>query len=432
MKALPWIAQLYIVLLTALMISAVLFSVAVVQVNVIFWITIILGGGLIAALDVLGIRQFGVQVEISISNAVKFALLLLAPPAVVIIAVLIGTLIGEIYIQRVWFKKLFNLAEMTLTWTLTSALYFWLYDPHLDYFGSVGNVLALVSTAILAYSTNTILVCMVISLAARLPLAYVLKQNIRGSTWHEASLFTLGIFLAVLWRFNPLSVVLAAVPLFVVRHSYQTANHLQNQTQEALRALVRVVDERDHHTHNHSENVSSYARRIAMALDVPQEEIEVIAFAALLHDLGKIGMADDILFNPKLLNSAERHSAEQHAEIGAMLLSKFPLFNQGAVLVRHHHERIDGTGYPGKLKGETIPLGSRIIAIADAYQAMTEDRPYRRALDQADAIARLVEGSGTQFDAHIVRVFAKILGVSIEPSSSAASSPPAAMTPLQT
>jgi HD-GYP domain-containing protein (c-di-GMP phosphodiesterase class II) len=148
---------------------------------------------------------------------------------------------------------------------------------------------------------------------------------------------------------------------------------------------------------------------MAEALDLSQEDIEAIASAALLHDLGKVGMADDILFNPKLLNPEERKNAEQHAEIGAMLLSKFPLFDKGAILVRHHHERYDGKGYPAGLKGETIPLGSRIISVADAYQAMTEDRPYRRALTQSNAIARLEEGSGTQFDPRVVQVFVQVL-----------------------
>ncbi len=219
----------------------------------------------------------------------------------------------------------------------------------------------------------------------------------------------LGTFLAVLWRFNPLSVLLAVLPLLIVRQSYKIANQLQRQTHDALRALVRVIDERDHHTHDHSELVSRYAQAIAEALDLPQEEIEVITPAALLHDLGKVGMADDILFKPRLLNPNERKSAQQHAEIGAMLLSKFPLFEKGAHLVRHHHERYDGKGYPDGLHGAAIPLGARIISVADAYQAMTEDRPYRRALSKDEALMQLVEGSGSQFDPHIVRTFAQIL-----------------------
>jgi HD-GYP domain-containing protein (c-di-GMP phosphodiesterase class II) len=165
---------------------------------------------------------------------------------------------------------------------------------------------------------------------------------------------------------------------------------------------------------------------MAQAIDLPQEEIEVIASAGLLHDPGKVGMADDILFKDKKLDPSERASAERHAEIGAMLLNKFPLFAKGANLVRHHHEHYDGNGYPDHLKGEAIPIGARIIAIADAFQAMTAERPYRHAMGQEAAIAELQRCSGTQFDPNLVKTFIEILR-----SSPAPAPQPAAALPVQ-
>jgi hypothetical protein len=409
MSSLPWNARIYIILLAALMAGAVFFSIPAIGSNWDNWVVVIVFAAVIAALDAFSISHVGVQIETSVANGVKFAAVLLFPIPVSIISIFMGTLVGEILAKRVWFKKLFNVAEMTLTWVVTAWVYFILSNPQASYLDTLGNALAVISAAVTAFVVNTALVCLVISLAAHLPFLYVFGQNTKIMIWHEASLFTLGIFLAVLWRYNPVTTVLAALPLFDVRDSYKIANHLRNQTQDALHALIRVVDERDHNTHDHSDRVSSYARAIAKALDLSQDEIEVIASAALLHDLGKVGMADDILFNPKLLDPNERKSAEQHAEIGGMLLSKFPLFDKGAVLVRHHHERYDGTGYPDRLKGEDIPLGARIISVADSYQAMTEDRPYRRALTQGEAIARLVEGGGTQFDSRVVQAFVRVL-----------------------
>ena len=409
MRSLPWQARIYILLLAALMIGAVLFSIPAIGTDWSVWGIVLVAAIAIAVLDALAISHVGVQLETSIANAVKFAIVLLYPIPVVILSVFLGTLFSESFAKRAWFKKLFNTAEMTLTWVVTPAVYLVFNNSQVNYFGSLENILAIVLAGATSFVVNIALLCLVISFAAQLPFFYVLKQNTRVMAWHEASMFTLGVFLAVLWQFNPISIVLAGLPLFVVRDAYKTANHLRTQTQDALRALVRVVDERDHHTMDHSERVSNYSRAIAESLDLPQEEIEVIASAALLHDLGKVGMADDILYNPKSLNSSERKSAEQHAQVGAMLLSKFPLFDKGAILVRHHHERYDGKGYPDGLSGEAIPLGSRIISVADAYQAMTEDRPYRRALAQADAIARLVEGGGTQFDPRVVQAFAKTL-----------------------
>jgi putative nucleotidyltransferase with HDIG domain len=410
MSTLPWNARLYIFLLTALAVGAVLVCVSAIGNDLTLWIVVLLIGVAIAVLDVFPIPIYGEHIEMTISTSVKFAAMLLYPPPVLILATFLGTALGEVPVKhRVWFKKLFNIAELTVSATAVVLIYSIFHQPQADYLDSLQNVLALALSGGTDFAVNSILVSLAISLAARLPFRYVWSRNYRQIIWHDLSMIPLGTFLAVLWRFNPLSVLLAVLPLLIVRQSYKIANQLQRQTHDALRALVRVIDERDHHTHDHSELVSRYAQAIAEALDLPQEEIEVITPAALLHDLGKVGMADDILFKPRLLNPNERKSAQQHAEIGAMLLSKFPLFEKGAHLVRHHHERYDGKGYPDGLHGAAIPLGARIISVADAYQAMTEDRPYRRALSKDEALMQLVEGSGSQFDPHIVRTFAQIL-----------------------
>ena len=409
MSKLPRKAQSTILILTALTVGAVFICILLLGQNLQQWMVVLVVAAMIAVLDRFKIEGFGVQVEVTISNAVKFAIVLLYPSAVVILGTFFGTIIAEIPAKRVWFKKLFNVAEMTVTWVVVTWLYSVLFDSQVDYFGSLGNVLALAITGVSAFLLNCTVVSLVISLAARLPFFYVWKQNGKTAVWHELSLITLGVFLAVLWRFNPLSIALAGLPLFVVRDSYRTANYLRNQTQDALRALVQVVDERDHHTLNHSELVSRYSRMIAECLDMPQEDIETIASAAMLHDLGKVGMADDILFGTRGLTLEQRHRAEDHAAVGAMLLAKFPLFDKGSILVRHHHEHYDGKGYPDGLQGENIPLGSRIISVADAYQAMTENRTYRPALTPEQAITRLQEGCGTQFDPHIVETFVQAM-----------------------
>jgi HD-GYP domain-containing protein (c-di-GMP phosphodiesterase class II) len=391
------------------MAGAVLFSVLALGSDAKSWIALFGIAGAIAILDNIPIDLYGEQVEVTLSSAVKFAAVLLYPVPVVILGTFVGTILGEAHAKRPWFKKLFNVSVMTVTWLVVAWFYLVAHEPNVDLFGSPQNIFALILSGLIDYIINSILVALVISLAARLSFRYVLWKNYRQIVWHELSMIPLGVFLAVLWRYNPVSVALAALPLLVVRHSYKVANDLQGQTHSALLALVRVIDERDHHTLDHSDRVAEYARLIAQALELPQEEIEVIVPAAQLHDLGKVGMADDILFNPKSLNSAERKSAQRHAEVGAMLLSKFPLFEKGAVLVRHHHERYDGKGYPDGLKGEDIPMGARIIAVADAFQAMTEQRPYRRAFSRDEAIAELKAGSGTQFDPKVVQAFLSIL-----------------------
>ncbi|MCL4394202.1 MAG: HD-GYP domain-containing protein [Chloroflexi bacterium] len=410
MRSLPWSARLYILFLAALMTGAVLISLETLDGAAPLWLSVAVIALGIAVLDGVPIDLYREEVEITLSNAVKFAAVLLCPAPVVIVGTFAGTLLGEIPSRRSsWVKKLFNVSEMTVTYTVVAWVYTLLREPNVNYFGSAQNVASILVSGLTDFTFNSFLVALVITLAGGLSFRYVWTRNYRQIVVHELSIIPLGLFLAVLWLYNPLSVVLAGLPLFVVRHSFRIAIDLQSQTGDALRALVRVIDERDHHTFDHSEQVSNHARLIAEELDISAEEVDVIALAGLVHDLGKVGMADDILFNPRSLNSEERMRAQRHAEVGSMLLSKFPLFDKGAVLVRHHHERYDGAGYPDGLAGQAIPIGSRIISVADSYQAMTEERPYRHALSRDDAVAALIAGSGSQFDPVVVDAFLRVL-----------------------
>ncbi len=410
MKDLPWSARIYIALLTALAASAVFYSVGLLQAAPGDWLIVLLVAVAVGVLDAFPIAVYGERIEITISTAVKFAVVLLYAPPVAILGTALGTALGEVAAKRsMSIKKVFNVAVMIATITVVAAFYALLHDPQSNLIGSTQSIAAVALAGVAGFAANSMLVSLVISLAAHIPFRYLWWRNAARVVWHDLSMVPLGAFLAVLWQFNPLSVLLAGLPLLVVRHAYKTANDLQQQTGDALHALMRIIDERDPHTFDHSERVSRYARRIAEALDLPQDEIQVIASAALLHDLGKVGMSDEILLNPKQLNPEQRRAAQRHAEIGAELLSKFPLFERGADLVRHHHERYDGKGYPDGLMGEAIPIGARIIAIVDAYQAMREVRPYRQALARKAALAQLVEGSGSQFDPQVVDAFIPIL-----------------------
>jgi len=165
------------------------------------------------------------------------------------------------------------------------------------------------------------------------------------------------------------------------------------------------------HTSQHSDKVSEHSGLIARELGLDLDQVDEIMLAAAMHDIGKIGMRNDILFKPGTLTDQERELAKRHADIGGDLLQKFPMFENGAAYVRHHHERWDGTGYPDKLQGEAIPLGARIIAVADSYQAMTEQRPYRAPLSEEAALQELRNGAGTQFDPNVVEAFFRAKGL---------------------
>jgi diguanylate cyclase (GGDEF)-like protein len=173
-----------------------------------------------------------------------------------------------------------------------------------------------------------------------------------------------------------------------------------------LDSLVSAVDNKDHYTRRHSAQVAEHTAVMAKALGLDSEQQEALAVASLLHDVGKIGVPDRILRKPGSLTDKELDYMRQHPLIGSMMISQhLPESGEVKEAVASHHERWDGLGYPARLREREIPLLARILAVADAYSAMTTDRPYRAAAPAGEAIERLVEGSGTQFDPDLVRVF---------------------------
>jgi putative nucleotidyltransferase with HDIG domain len=174
-------------------------------------------------------------------------------------------------------------------------------------------------------------------------------------------------------------------------------------------ALVATLDARDQYTAGHSAAVAIYARDIAERMGLPQKKQELVHLCGLVHDIGKIGLPAGLLEKPGPLTLEERRQMEKHSEIGERILRNVDDYSEIADIVRSHHERIDGMGYPDGLPGDEIPVLARIIGVADAYDAMTSDRPYREALPSRVARMRLAQAVETQFDTSVVAAFEAIL-----------------------
>ena len=178
---------------------------------------------------------------------------------------------------------------------------------------------------------------------------------------------------------------------------------------ETVTSLALAIDAKDHYTQGHSQKVSAYAVVIAKALEMTEPEVEEIRLAALLHDIGKVGIPESILNKSGPLDASEWETMKTHTELGAKILEPLQAMDRIRLMVRHHHEFYDGTGYPDRLDGKNIPYGARLIAIADAYDTITSERTYKKARTSEDAFSELERCAANQFDPELVQLFVETM-----------------------
>jgi putative nucleotidyltransferase with HDIG domain len=208
---------------------------------------------------------------------------------------------------------------------------------------------------------------------------------------------------------------LAAHRVFGMYHEQrQLAERLERANLSFAAALVATLDARDRYTAGHSAAVAIYARDIAQRLGLSEEDQELAHRCGLVHDIGKVGLPAGLLEKPGALSLTERVLMQEHSEIGERILANVEDYAEIASIVRHHHERWDGEGYPDGISGNDIPLMSRVIAVADAYNAMTSDRPYRDAMPSKVARMRLAQAVESQFDTTVVAAFEAVLAGATE------------------
>ena len=194
----------------------------------------------------------------------------------------------------------------------------------------------------------------------------------------------------------------------VERKQITRINILKKQSailMKAIKALIAAMEAKDEYTSGHSMRVVKYAMMLGDKLNLSQEDRFFLQLSAALHDIGKIGMPDDILKKSASLKEMEFVYMKEHPVIGSKIVSKIDDLKEVAAVIKHHHERYDGTGYPDGLKGEVIPLFARILAIVDAYESLVSDRIYRKSIDMDDAVKILNHNAGTQFDPNLVDLF---------------------------
>lgn len=303
-------------------------------------------------------------------------------------------------------KSIFNMSLTFLTLSVSGFVYSILGGVYFD-FDLSRDILPLVAAALTYLLINASFSTLIVAIANNLRFRNTWQANIK---WAVPSFITLapqGYLMAVVYKY--LGVPGASfffIPLFLARYSFNQYIRTKDAHVSVVQALATALEAKDPYTKGHSDRVAHYTDLISQQLELPEDFVEELHQAAAMHDIGKIGVPEEILNKPAKLSDTEYDLIKNHPNIGSKILTEVDFLSSIANVICYHHEWFNGSrGYPGELSGMEIPLGARILMVADCYDAMTSDRPYRGALSHWEAVNELVKGSGTQFDPVIVEAF---------------------------
>lgn len=351
-----------------------------------------------------------VRITVSVSSAICFAAALTLGPSIGAVIAGLGALTVELAQRRPALKLTVNVSNYMLATFLAGYVYSALADTSRSPIGTSSNLIVTVAASAVYTSVESGVMALVLSRVVGTSTWRMWRASAAGVLLEWVTLPTLGSLIPVLKEESLLALVIAVVPLIGPYLAFRSYRQIHDETRKTIELLADMLDRRDQYTSEHSKRVASYVEAILDEIDdISVEEAETIVEAARIHDLGKVSIADGTLNKPGKLTPEEVQLIQRHAPDGAEILSTLSMFRQAAILVRHHHERWDGKGYPDGLAGTAIPFGARVIAVADTYDAMTSDRSYRRALPHHVAMAEIRRSAGTQFDPDIVAAFERAM-----------------------
>ncbi len=344
------------------------------------------------------------QTHIQVHGVALTALILAAPGPTVGALVLVACALRFALQRRDLDEVLFNTGQTALYTTVGALTLAATRDADSlgPWVGHLGPVGAIVLVGVVTHAANFTLVSVAAGLQVGVSPIRVWRQNLLSEVGTEAMLFAVGVVAALLADEHPWALPIVFLPTVVLHRAMRQGARLRADTRDALAQMVALLEVRDPYTAGHSHRVAATARAVAVRLGLTAEEADLVESAGRVHDIGKAVLDPSILTKSEPLEDDEMAQMRLHPVHGAGVVSHFASYGDGHRLVRHHHERWDGAGYPDGLRGDVIPLGARILAVADAYDAMTSARPYRPAMTPAAAARVLAGGAGTQWDPRVV------------------------------
>ncbi|MCL6611316.1 MAG: HD domain-containing protein [Peptococcaceae bacterium] len=345
----------------------------------------------------------------TLSFAIHLSLLIIYGSWIAITVAAFVTSIADLLGKKGPVKLIFNVSQFSITLYLTGTVYNLFKNRDIPFL-LPDDLLAFICASLIYVVINTLLVAVIVALTSNRSVFYLLKRDARMVVMFFLSLVPISMLMVILYKeHHPLTMLLIIPPLAFTHTSFRNYASLKIETRKTLEILADFVDCRDRYTAEHSKRVAQYANLISEEMNLSDSDKELIELAGRVHDLGKITISDSILLKSGKLTGEEKKIVQSHPEVAYKILRPLQMYKRGSIIIRDHHERCDGKGYPRGLKDKSIHIGAKIIAVADAYDAMTSDRPYRKAMTKEEAIAELEANSGTQFDPGVVKAFINIL-----------------------
>jgi putative nucleotidyltransferase with HDIG domain len=401
--------QLY-AYISALTIAAVLLMVYLVNEYTISDYTLLIVFSILSAIAETFLILLPKVGGVSVSFALTFSAILLTNPLTAAIITASGIIFrcpyidgkGRVHIfNNPIYKTVFNISQYIINAGVAGLIYEYinnLYNFGFKVFNPIAGSVCLIIYLLL----NSFFMAVLMSILLKEKLSFIWKNYLLGF-FNIALVSLLGIVIAFSYdSYGSGGILLFFIPLMFARYTFKLYLDMRKNYFETLNVLVRAIEASDPYTSGHSMRVSAYAEAIAKQIGLPQNKIDLIKSAALLHDIGKIGIDKNILNKKGRLEDEEFEKIKSHPEIGASIISDLSYLSNISGIIRHHHERNDGKGYPDGLSYDNIPLETSILTIADSFDAMTTNRPYRSSLSLETALKEIKDNEGTQFNPDIV------------------------------
>lgn len=349
--------------------------------------------------------------SVGVTPAITYASLVIFGPSTAILVTAFSILNIREFVKKVpYYKHLFNAGQYFISIGIASIVFEMIYNRGAIGFFNLADISFISLAAYIGFFINTLLTAGAISISENKNFKNIWIYNFGWLIPFQLFIIIMVVAISFLYKLSgPLTIIFTLLPLIIAQYTYLLRAKERKALLNSIMQIVKIIDAKDSYTAGHSVRVAEYTEKIARKLRLNEYDVDVLTNLANLHDIGKVQIDLNILNKPGKFDDADWVEMKKHPEVGYKIVKEIVFLKNSAEAILYHHEKIDGKGYPYGIKGDKIPLFAKILTVADAYDAMTSDRPYRQALTQKKAIKELEIYADKSFDRRISSVMIEII-----------------------